>query len=256
LEGALQDPLVLLFALAFLPALVYLTGLALRHPGKSVHLALPGFFYGATLSLVVLALLYVLLALAVGNPARAFQGFFAERHINEDVQRDFVFIVVLAPVMEELAKGFGVWLFAGRVQTRRDGVLLGASVGLGFAGVETFTYLLAAAGDTSSGFAGASLLGVLVLAGIRSISSAFVHPAATGLTGFGLAKARLRGLPAVAALPFFLLAVVLHATYNYLAGFLPPQAVGGYTVELNLLAALALAGIAWGALKRGVASRA
>ena len=256
LEGVLADPLVLLLALAFLPALLYLASLAIRHPGPSARLALPGFFYGATLSLVVLVALYILVALVVGNPVKVFQSFFPERGVNDAVQRDFVLVVLVAPLLEEAAKGFGVWLLGHRLARRGDGVMLGASVGLGFAAIETFTYLLAALNDAGSQVAGATVLTLLLVAGLRSVTAALVHPAATGLTGYGIARAHLRGRSVFAALPFYALAVALHGSYNYLAAFLPPQPIGGALVEVNLPIAMLLAALAWGAVKRGVRARA
>jgi RsiW-degrading membrane proteinase PrsW (M82 family) len=256
LEGVLADPLVLLLALAFLPALLYLASLAIRHPGPSARIALPGFIYGATLSLVVLVALYVLVAMLVGNPVKAFQAFFPERQVNEEVERDFVLICLVAPALEEAAKGFGVWLLGHRLSTRGDGVMLGASVGLGFAAIETFTYLVAALSDTGSTVAGATVLTLLAVAGVRSVTAAFVHPAATGLTGYGIARAHLRGRTVLSALPFYLVAVALHSAYNYLAAFLPPQPIAGQLVEVNLPMALLLAALAWGAVKRGVRARA
>lgn len=251
-----SDPLVLLLALAFLPALLYLAGLSLRHPGPSARLAVPGFVYGATLSLVVLLGLYVLLFLFLGDPARAFQGFFAERSINENAERGFLVIVVIAPLLEEAAKGFGVWLLGSRLTTRRDGVMLGASIGLGFAAVETFTYLVAALADAGSEVAGVPLFDLALLAGLRSITAAFMHPAATGLTGYGIARVRVRGRSLLAVVPFFVLAVALHGVYNYIAAFLPPQEIGGVPMEVNLPLALLMAFFAWGFVKRGVRSRA
>lgn len=247
----------LLAGLAFAPPLLYLGSLALRHPGRSGGLALSGFAYGATLSLAVLVMIYVLLAVLLGSPAEAFRGFFAERLPGQEVRQDAVVVVVLAPVTEELAKGLGVWLLGARLASGRDGVMLGAAAGLGFAGVETFLYLLAAWGEGGIVVGGVLPLGVLVVAALRSVSAAFVHPAATALTGFGIARARVAGAPLLAAaLPFYAAAVLLHALYNYLAGFLPPQALGGVELQLNLPAALLLAAVAWGALKRGVAARA
>jgi RsiW-degrading membrane proteinase PrsW (M82 family) len=207
--------------------------------------------------LLVLVGLYALLAVLLGNPVRAFQSFFADQGISPHASQDFVLAVVLAPLIEEAAKAFGVSLLGGRLQAARDGAMLGAAVGLGFAGVETFTYLLAAVSDTGSRVAGVALLDLVLLAGLRSVSAALLHPSATSLTGVGIARARLRGRSVlVAAFPFYLAAVVLHAGYNYLAGFLPPQDIGGFTVQLNLLAAILLAGVAWSFTKRRVAARA
>lgn len=253
-DAVLADPVVLLLALSFGPALLYLAGLAVRHPGPSVRRALVGFGYGATLSILVLGLLYVAVVAVLGDPGPVVRAFFADRQVAGATEQDFVLIVVLAPMLEEFAKGFGVWLFGARFQAARDGAFLGAAVGLGFAAIETFGYLVAVMG--TGALAGATLLTVVVVALVRSVSSALLHPSATGLVGYGIARSRLRGLPAVVgALPFYLLAVALHGTYNYLAAFLPPQDLGGFTVELNLLAAMVLASFAWGFLKRGVASR-
>lgn len=246
--------MLLLLALSFGPALLYLAGLAVRHPGPSARHALLGFGYGATLSLAVLGVLYVLLTAFLGDPQPAVRAFFADQNVAGATEQDFVLIVVLAPMLEELAKGFGVWLLGWRLQSARDGAFLGAAVGLGFAGIETFGYLLVAA--DGGVLAGATLATVLVVAVVRSLSSALLHPSATGLTGYGIARARLRGVPVVVgALPFYALAVVLHGSYNYLAAFLPEQRIGGLAVSVNLLAAMLLASIAWGFLKRGVARR-
>lgn len=251
-EALLSDPLVVMLLLAFAPALFYLVALALRHPGPSARYALLGFGYGATVSIAVLGLLYVALVVVLGDPEPVLRAFFADRHVAGATEQDFILIVVLAPMMEEAAKGLGVWLLGWRLRSGRDGAFLGAAVGLGFAGIETFGYLLAAA--DGGALVGATLLTVVAVALLRSVTSALLHPAATGITGYGVARARLRGVPVVVgALPYYGLAVALHGTYNYLAAFLPPQAVGGLTLEVNLVAAMLLAALAWGALKRGVA---
>jgi protease PrsW len=250
-EALLSDPLVVLLALAFGPPLLYLAGLTWSGRGRG-GAALVGFLYGATLSIVVLGGLYVLLTMAVGNPVRTFQEFFTGQGIGAARQKDFVLVVVLAPLVEEAAKGLGVWLLGGRVNGPREAAFLGAAVGLGFAAIETLMYLLAAFADGGSQLAGATLFTVLVVAGLRSVSSALLHPSATALTGYGLGRAWARGRSAFAALPFYALAVGLHGAYNYLAAFLPPQQVGGWALEVNLLAAMLLASLAWGFVKRGV----
>lgn len=248
---AAEDPLLLLVALAFAPALFYLVGLALRHPGPSFTSGLVGFVYGATMSIAVLGLLYVAFAAFVGDPTSRVSDFFAQRGVAGAREKDFVLVVVMAPLLEEAAKGIGVWLLGWRLASGRDGAYLGAAVGLGFAAIETFLYLLAALAEAGS------FAAVFTVALVRSISAALLHPSATGLTGYGIARSRLQGTPVLlGALPYYGFAVLLHAAYNYLAGFLPPQDVGGFTLEVNLLAAIVLASIAWGSLKRRVAARA
>lgn len=248
----------MLLGLAFLPPLAYLGGLCVRHPGRSAGAASLGFVYGATLSLVVLALLYALLFGAVGDPVRVLMRVIPERGLDPSQRADFTLVVVLGPAVEELAKGLGVWLLGARLQNGRDGRFLGASVGLGFAATETFFYLAAALQQAQQGdpaLAGVAL-GVWFLALTRSVTSALVHPAATGLTGIGIGRAKARGRLVLGAWPWYALAVLLHATYNLLAGFLPGLDVGaGLVLPIGLLGAWLLASMAWGSTKRGVAAR-
>lgn len=253
---SLEDPVTILFLLAFAPALLYLAGLAWTHRGPSIRYALTGFAYGATMSLVVLALLYVGVASVFGDPEPLFRALFAERAVAGAQAEDFVLIVIMAPLLEEAAKGLGVGLLGWRLGSARDGAFLGAAVGLGFAAIETFTYLLGALGAEGGRLAGATFVTVVIVAFVRSVSAGLLHPAATGLTGYGIGRAKARGRPVLlGALPYYIVAVVLHGTYNYFAAFLPPQDVGGFSLEVNLLAAMLLAGLAYGVLKRSVASR-
>ena len=52
--------------------------------------------------------------------------------------------VLVSPVIEETVKALGlvaaIWLLRGRIRGMRDGIILGALVGLGFGIVETASY--------------------------------------------------------------------------------------------------------------------
>lgn len=105
---------------------------------------------------------------------------------------------VFAPFIEEFAKAFP--LFYRHGETERSIFDLALFVGLGFGVVELLTY--------------AFLLGVNPLVRLPGL---FFHPASTSITAYGIATKR----PA----PFYLAAVTLHFTNNFLAVIDP---VAGY----------------------------
>ncbi len=88
------------------------------------------------------------------------------------------FLSVLTPLIEEPAKSIGVWLVSGRLRSAAEGFALGALAGAGFGLVESL--LVSAAPDPSWG---------MTLA-VRGASS-MMHIFTAGLTGWGIASARL-----------------------------------------------------------------
>ncbi len=101
-----------------------------------------------------------------------------------------VAVVVLAPFIEELAKVFP--LFYRHGETERSYVTLGLLIGLGFGISEFVLYVF--------------FLGVDPVARIAGI---VFHASSAAITGYGIAKKN--------PLPFYLIAVGLHATNNLLA---------------------------------------
>ena len=97
---------------------------------------------------------------------------------------------VFAPFIEEFSKAFP--LFYRHGETERSILNLALFVGLGFGVVELLTYVL--------------LIGVNPISRLPGI---FFHPASTAITAYGIATKR--------PLPFYLVAVTLHFTNNYLA---------------------------------------
>ncbi|MFS0793404.1 PrsW family intramembrane metalloprotease [Microbacterium sp. 1P10AE] len=128
--------------------------------------------------------------------------------------------VVQAPIVEEVAKGFGLLLLY--VGARRsfdgpvDGIVYGALIGAGFAFTENVQY-----------FAISFIEGGAVQVGgvffLRAILSPFAHVMFTSLTGFALGLAARRSLRPGAALRYALAgligAIVLHALWNGSATF-------------------------------------
>ena len=139
---------------------------------------------------------------------------------RDSVASDAFRAVVQAPIVEELAKGFGVYLIF--LSARRafdgpvDGVVYGALVGAGFAFTENIQYFAISfieggVAETSATFF------------VRGILSPFAHVMFTSVTGFALGLAARRGAKAGRALGPWLLglvgAIVLHALWNGSAVF-------------------------------------
>lgn len=128
--------------------------------------------------------------------------------------------VVQAPIIEELAKGLGVFLvfltarraFDGPV----DGVVYGALVGAGFAFTENIQYF--AVSMIEGGTAQLTMTFFL-----RGILSPFAHVMFTSVTGFALGLAARRGLSAGAAVGPWAMgmagAAILHGLWNASAEF-------------------------------------
>ena len=101
---------------------------------------------------------------------------------------------VFAPFIEEFAKTFP--LFYRHGETERSIFNLALFVGLGFGVVELLTYVL--------------LLGANPIVRLPGL---FFHPASTAITAYGIATKR--------PLPFYLVAVILHFSNNFLAVISP-----------------------------------
>ncbi len=104
--------------------------------------------------------------------------------------RDAFSAVVQAPIVEEFAKGLGVYLIF--VTARRafdgpvDGVVYGALVGAGFAFTENIQYF-------AISFIEGGVVDVSTTFFVRGILSPFAHVMFTSVTGFALGLAARRG---------------------------------------------------------------
>lgn len=138
----------------------------------------------------------------------------------DDPTRDALSSVVQAPLVEEFAKGLGVFVvfvigrraFDGPV----DGVVYGALVGAGFAFTENILYF--ATSLIEGGVSDTAFTFVL-----RGILSPFAHVMFTSLTGYALGRAARRGASvggaAATGLIGMLFAAALHALWNGSAMF-------------------------------------
>ena len=141
---------------------------------------------------------------------------------------------VAAPIIEELAKGFAIWLiylfFRREFDGVLDGLIYGALVGFGFAMTENFFYFIGAFDE--GGFASLSVVIVL-----RAVIFGLNHALYTGLTGLGFGLARESKSPRARRLwPLFglALATLVHSLHN----------LGASLTEVNGLAILLSLGLA------------
>lgn len=122
--------------------------------------------------------------------------------------------VVFAPVTEEFAKGLFlvlvVWLRPAQLHGVVDGLVYAGLSGIGFAYTEDVLYYSAALTD-----GGPTELAATVI--VRGIFSPFAHPLFTAAIGIGIGiavTARTREVKIFAPLLGYLVAVLLHATWN------------------------------------------
>jgi protease PrsW len=171
---------------------------------------LAAFAWGATLAALVAVFVNTAFNLAL-------------RIIYDGPTADQITAIVVAPIIEEFAKGafvVGFWLlhrreFDGVV----DGIVLAGFSALGFAFTENILYFGRAFidGIAGSGAVEAGLVSSVATFVVRGVLSPFAHPLFTAMIGLGVAIAasshrRTRQVSALIA--GFGAAVLLHATWN------------------------------------------
>ncbi len=244
---------IVIVLVAFIPCVLYLVWIrnTERFSREPYGRLLGIFFYGAIVSVLIAIVFEVILTIIFNqNIERVYQ------YLGENPSLSTVVLAcVIAPFVEEAAKGMGV-LRARRFLTElENGIVYGAAVGLGFAATENLLYENAALieGGTQA---------FIATAVIRSVSSALLHATASSVLGLGIARKRLRfggwGL-------YYLAAVGMHSLFNFAASFgvLYEDSLGETAYIIGLAVALAIVFIGVStmrskirALDRGHTSRA
>lgn len=170
-----------------------------RHEKEPVQLLLVALVWGAVPAVAVSLILEVLIGARV-RPADALTA-------------DLFHNGVVAPVVEEVAKGLVLLMLYHRQRLEfdgpLDGIVYGALVGFGFAMTENLFYFL---GALAEGGLGGWLAVVVVRQFFFGLNHAF-YTSFTGI-GFGLARLRRKGQPARAPLAGLAAAVLFHAVHN------------------------------------------
>ncbi len=113
-----------------------------------------------------------------------------------------LYLVVLVPLVEEVIKTIAIWPLLKRGLTNTEAFLGGALAGAGYALFEAF--FLAQPGENWG------------LTMIARAGATLIHMFTTGLTSIGLAKAA-REHSIKKAIPYYLIAVAIHAIWNLCA---------------------------------------
>lgn len=198
---------VLGLALALVPVPVVVAALMWvdRYEPEPPLLLVVAFLWGAVVAATVASVLNTVSLVAIAQAAGQEQGMTTTA-------------VVVAPVVEEGVKGLGVLAVVLFVRKEFDGVVdgivVGGTIGLGFAVSENVLYY-------GRSFVEAGPQSGLVAAGVtfvlRGVFSPFAHPLFTACTGIGLGLAATARRPAtrvVAPVVGYLCAVVLHSLWN------------------------------------------
>ena len=189
--------------MAFLPPIIYSVWIRNtekynRERWRSIFLC---FLWGATISVVAAIILEYIL------------NFSLTPSINDKDYLNLIAIVIIAPFVEEFSKPLAlrIKLIRREISEPEDGLIYGAVAGLGFSATENLLY--------GWSFMTEGLIFFIILISIRSIGACLLHASATAWTGYGYGKTIIKRTSIIRVLPYFLLAIFLHATYNSLLTF-------------------------------------
>ncbi|MCG7840664.1 MAG: PrsW family intramembrane metalloprotease [Methanomassiliicoccales archaeon] len=98
------------------------------------------FFFGATISILASVLLESLAIDVIRAPGSIFSEGFWNFAPYDPTLEIVILAVVIAPFVEEWAKGWGVLALRNWIIEPEDGLIYGAAAGLGFAAVENIFY--------------------------------------------------------------------------------------------------------------------
>ena len=227
---------------AFVPSVVYLVWI--RNTERYGRLGwgrlLLIFFYGAVVTVLIAVVLEVVLMILLDqNIERVYQL------LGEDPSvMTLLLACVIAPVVEECAKGLGVLKARKLIVELEHGIIFGAAVGLGFAATENLLYENAA---LAQGGTEAFIATVVV----RSVSSALLHATSTSVLGLGIAR-KILGAGGWGV--YLAAAIGMHSLFNFSASFgaLYEEQLGGVAYTIGLAVALAIAFLGVSAMRRKI----
>lgn len=206
----------LLGSFSFLPPLIYTVWLrnterCHRQQWKSVFIC---FLWGASISVIAAFILEVLLEIPLAISLQNSSLF------------SLVTAVLIAPIVEEFTKPLAFRLRSVKTQINEleDGLIYGAIAGLGFSATENLLY---GWNSLTEG-----LFAFLLLIAIRSFGACLLHASATALTGYGYGKTILGHTSFIRVIPYFLLAIIVHSSYNYLLTFDMIGVISGFLAAM------------------------
>ncbi len=219
--------IAVLSTLSLVPPLLFLVWMRSRErtEREPFRALLAIFFYGATVGVAAAFVLNTLFGTATWL------------YTGDTILADRLTAVLAAPFFEEAIKATGLALVIVRreMNEMEDGIIYGAAVGLGFAASENMFYGV-------SNLAAGAELAVMIVA-IRVFSSTVMHAASSALIGFGAGRAHMLHNAWPHVVPYYLVAVALHAAYNLLVTEVP---------LVGFIAAIVMAWVALAMMRRHV----
>ncbi|MFO7991692.1 MAG: PrsW family intramembrane metalloprotease [Thermoplasmata archaeon] len=220
--------IVILLAAAFIPSLAYLIWVRNTERMNRISWGVVSvvFIWGAVFAIIIAVILSLLFinVLSADSIQREYEFL---QNLKDPSIMTLVIVCVVAPVVEEFTKVLGIFTVKGSIIEMEDGLVLGAASGLGFAATENLLY-------ESSAYFQQGLQAFIMVVIVRSIASTLLHGSASAVAGYGISKSMI-GRTHV-AIPYYLLAVVMHGAFNYLASI--SIFYGGNIPLLALLVAL------------------
>lgn len=209
-------------AAAFLPPIVFLAYVrnqekTRREPWSAIVTV---FLFGAVLS--------VLIALALESLLHTGEREYEILRGQLTIPSVVILVVIIAPLVEEFAKGLGLRGARKHIIEEEDGIVYGAAAGFGFSATENLFYELAALEQSGE-------VGLIATAFVRTFTGCFLHATASGLLGYGVGKMYRYGRGLAEAIPYYALAVLLHAVFNLIA-VLDIAIAAAFTVVISFLA--------------------
>lgn len=191
--------IILLVLTAFLPPIIY--AIWIRNTER-VHrekwtAIIFCFLWGATIAIIAALLLEIFLDVSVNVS------------FESGTPIQIIAVIMIAPFAEELVKPLALNRRTVRRELREpeDGLIYGAVAGLGFSATENLLY--------GWGFLSEGIMIFLILMLLRSFGGCLLHASATALTGYGYGKTVLKHTSAIRIIPYFVLAMIVHALYNF-----------------------------------------
>jgi len=231
---------IIIISVAFVPSLYYLVVARnwKRYGKEPYRRLLMCFGYGAVAAIIISLILEILILGNLDKIDRIYQ-------LGDE---NFLGAVIVAPIVEESVKAFGLVFVLAYVLREEDGMIYGIAIGLGFAATENLLYELSALNVGVDAYLATAIL--------RTITSTILHATATGVTGLGVGRAVVRKKALFFALPFLLGAIAMHAVFNFIASLNTtyPDLFGESTCVVTFLLLLVFAGYAWSSVRRRISA--
>ncbi len=201
---SIPKEIILLLLASFLPPIAYaiwIRNTERYHRERWIAIAVC-FLWGASISVIAAIVLEMILQVSITVTIK-----------DNLFSYEILTAVIIAPFVEELVKPLALRTKTvyRELDEFKDGLIFGAVAGLGFSATENMLYGL--------DFLKEGLVYFLIFMSIRSIGGCLLHASATALTGYGYGKSLLMKTSVLRVFPYFLVATLMHASYNFLVSW-------------------------------------